>query len=470
MPGTNNRSTSTQGDVTVTQSEVAALALVDLWLDYRARCLQAPGFQLCIRKDGAVIHAASYGKANIKLQRPMRNSDYLALGSQTKSFTACITLQLIEKGVLSFATMIGDIVPELRECADKRIPTVTIEQLLMHRGGFTRDYADTIFDETFTSDNPDKDYAHVVNHVKGCALVYPPGTKTKYSNLGYALIGYVIERHTGMSYQQLVDTYINDKLGTDFTTCQNLDGRQVATGYSGQLGDGLRYTMSCAPMQAATAAAGLYGTALDTSLFFHEYMYGDRLLGDAMGERLHSDAHVVINFPASRYGYALIHGRANGTSYLGHVGESPGFACQTFAIDDGKYLISISMNTGEIFIRDMFPNITGILLHMNKQFAAQEPIYVTPAMADRRGAFAVAANTTHALHVPLDTWTPYRLATELQAAGDGSFVSTTQDGYWNVDEAMHIIRDNRDKVCMVQWGAMVARDEQTFLSRYSRQA
>lgn len=446
-------------------SETAALTTIDTWLDYRIRSGNALGYQLCIRKNGQIIFEKAYGHREDG-GLPLNVSDRYCLGSQTKAYTSCIVLKLIELGKLSFSTKLIEFVPELFGHKDTRLSTVTVADLLSHRAGLARDYEGSIFEEKDSTFPRDATYSEVIESLKKESLIYDPQTKTKYSNAGYVLLGLIAERASGMSYQELIETYINSQLHESdvvLAATASTTGYEILPGHTHRINGGQRLRFPCIPMKAGNAAAGVCASSRGASEFFHELLFGQRLISAEMQQRLVDDLWVVMNYPASKYGYGLICGRVGGETYLGHVGEFPGYSTQTFAIGEGKYVISLCMNTCETLGKEIFTGITKILLSFCKLFEDEDSISVSDPMIDKWHSFILVVGKKTALCVPLETWTPHRSAVVLLGDEKSGYISQSQDGYWNVGEKLVLIKDETGRVCSVRWGNMQTRTETDFL-------
>ena len=94
-----------------------------------------PALAVVVVKDGRICDRIAVGVRKWGDPTPVTTNDVFHIGSDTKSMTATLTAMLIEEGKLRWDTTIADVFPELKGKMDKQYETVTVEQLLTHRGG-----------------------------------------------------------------------------------------------------------------------------------------------------------------------------------------------------------------------------------------------------------------------------------------------------------------------------------------------
>ncbi|WP_404436555.1 beta-lactamase family protein [Microbacterium aerolatum] len=139
----------------------------------------------------------------VELGRPDAVTDetLFALGSVTKLFTAFIILQLVDEGALTLDDRVIDRIPEFRYTTPGVAERVLVRQLLTHSGGTP--------DGFFAADSVAEILAVIADQPALCE----PGAIGSYSNIGYALLGEIIERATGKPYLQNVQERLLDPLG-----------------------------------------------------------------------------------------------------------------------------------------------------------------------------------------------------------------------------------------------------------------
>jgi N-acyl-D-amino-acid deacylase len=211
-------------DVVATGPEVPGMTSYDdlmrqLLVDYNI-----PGGAVAVAKDGKLILARGYGWADVEAKRPTQPESLFRIASISKPVTAAVVLRLVELGQLSLDDTAVKYLPELQPAEgserDARWDGITIRQLLQHTGGWDRDKS---FDPMFIPFRaaealgvaPPADSLTVIRYMLGQPLDFDPGTRYAYSNLGYCMLGRVVEQVTGKAYDQAARKLVLQSAGID---------------------------------------------------------------------------------------------------------------------------------------------------------------------------------------------------------------------------------------------------------------
>lgn len=187
-----------------------------------------PGGAVAVVKDGRLVLGKGYGWADQQGAVPAQPDSLFRIASLTKSITSAAIFKLVEQGKLNLNAPALAMLPELHAppgaTVDPRLQNITILNLLQHSGGWDR-YAtfDPMFDSTQIAQSlgvaapasPDD----VIRYMLGQPLQFDPGTQYSYSNFGYCILGRIIEKVTGQSYSDFVQSQI---LGPSGTSCLKL--------------------------------------------------------------------------------------------------------------------------------------------------------------------------------------------------------------------------------------------------------
>lgn len=168
-----------------------------------------PGGTFALVKDGRLVYAKGYGTANTRTRAAARPETPFRLASLSKHFTAVAVMQLVQQGRFTLDTPAFSLLPHLPVLPgafeDSRLGTVTIRRLLDHTGGWDWDVTDDpLFDSVRiaraagVASPPSADV--IVRYVRGRRLDYTPGSKYVYANIDFCILGRVIERVSGLSY------------------------------------------------------------------------------------------------------------------------------------------------------------------------------------------------------------------------------------------------------------------------------
>ena len=171
---------------------------------------EIPGASLAVAKDGRLVYARGFGYSDVEEEQPVKPESLFRIASISKPFTAVATLQLVEQGKLRLDTPVFGMLPHKPHLAkgasvDPRLGQVTIAHLLRHQGGWDRkETIDPLFHAieiaSVLGKPPPATQDDVIRFMMGWQLDFDPGERYVYSNLGYCLLGRVIEQVTGRRY------------------------------------------------------------------------------------------------------------------------------------------------------------------------------------------------------------------------------------------------------------------------------
>lgn len=208
---------------TQTGDSVPELSQIDAVLRSFLRKHQIPGASLAISDEGRVVYARGFGYADIGAREQVEPTSLFRIASISKPITAVAVLQLVDQGKLSLDQRVFEILqyePHLENghTFDARQGDITIEHLLRHRGGWDRGKS---FDAMFRSVDfakslglePPAGPEAIIRVMLGKQLDFAPGERYAYSNYGYCLLGRVIEKLSGQSYEEYVREHVLAPVG-----------------------------------------------------------------------------------------------------------------------------------------------------------------------------------------------------------------------------------------------------------------
>ncbi len=164
-----------------------------------------PALAVVVVKNGQICDRVAVGVRKWGDPTPVTTNDVFHIGSCTKSMTATLTAILIEDGKLRWETTIADVFPELKGRMDKQYETVTVEQLLTHRGGVPGAPPAAAWQRAWKQHGtPAQQRREFIEAVLSQPPEATPGTKMIYSNQGYAIVGAMLEKRTGTPWETLI--------------------------------------------------------------------------------------------------------------------------------------------------------------------------------------------------------------------------------------------------------------------------
>lgn len=188
-----------------------------------------PGGAVAVLRDGKLIYARGFGYADVENKTPVQPDALFRIASVSKPITGVAIMKLVEEGKLKLddrvAPLIADLTPAPGATVDPRWEQITIRQLLDHTAGWDRDKPNGGFDPMFRPviaaaavNAPAPASAEtIIRYMKGMPLDFNPGEKFVYSNFGYAILGRVIERLSGMRYEEYVRARVLQPVGASRT-------------------------------------------------------------------------------------------------------------------------------------------------------------------------------------------------------------------------------------------------------------
>jgi len=179
---------------------------------------QAPSISVAVTDQGRLVYARAFGYADIATKEQARPESRYRIASISKPVTAAAIFRLIEQGKLTLDTKIFDVLegyepPSEEANVEERLAHITVLHCLQHSGGWDRGAS---FDAMFRSVDfakalnlpPPADQDAIIRNMMAQPLDFDPGTKQAYSNFGYCLLGRVIAKLTGISYEKYVQQQV----------------------------------------------------------------------------------------------------------------------------------------------------------------------------------------------------------------------------------------------------------------------
>jgi CubicO group peptidase (beta-lactamase class C family) len=297
-----------------------------------------------IAQGGKVLLSKGYGMANLELDVPNIPQTKFRLGSVTKQFTAMAIMQLQERGLLDVNDPIIKYIPDYPN-GEK----ITIHHLLTHTSGIPNltDFPD--FLETVTLPSP---VEKTIERFKNKPLDFEPGEKFNYSNSGYVLLGYLIEKISGKSYEDFLKENIFQPLNMNGSGYDHSSTilKNRASGYS--LGtDGL-VNADYINMSLPLGGGCLYSTVEDLYLW-DRALYTDKLVSQS------SLKEIFTPFKED-YGYGWFVSELFKHKRINHSGGIQGFSCNISRYPDDDLCIIALSNYEHAVIGKIAKDLTAI--------------------------------------------------------------------------------------------------------------
>src|SRR5215510_6066852 len=286
-----------------------------------------------VARDGQPLLSKGYGWANVEWRIPNSPSTRFRIASITKQFTAAAILLLEERGQLSTDDLLKKYFPNLPAGWGR----ITIFNLLTHTSGIP-DF--TSFPDFSSKERLATTPENLIAWFRDKPLNFQPGERFEYTNSGYVLLGYLIERISGKSYSDFIVNNIFKLLGMDGSG-YDLNAAIIerrASGYA-VTSNGL-VNAAYIDMTVPYSAGGLYSTTEDL-LRWQQALFGGRILGPATLKEMTTPF---------KYQYACgleIHAM-NGHAVLEHGGVIEGFDTRLAYYPDDKLTVVVLANSGGV--------------------------------------------------------------------------------------------------------------------------
>lgn len=432
-----------------------AIAYIGEWLDYQVTLAQQPGCIIAIAHRGEIVAEHAFGFANLTTGETLTPRHRFRIASHSKSFTSAGIMKLREQKKLRLDDPVGQYVGGLHP----RVAATTIAQVLSHTAGLTRDGADS---GQFIDTRPYLNAKELMAEL-GQPTAIEPGTRFKYSNHGFGLIGLVIEAITGEPYPVWIKREIILPAGLRETepNAPLPKGTGFARGHTRRLPFGERCVIpGDNDTHAITSAAGFVATAADTARFFNQLAPNAKRSVLSVASRREMTRHHwrVPQSLEAYYGLGVNAGRTDGWDWFGHGGGFQGYLSRTVSIPACELSISILSNSidgGAPFWMD------GALQILRAFKTRGAPNRRTRDWTGRWwtiwGASDLVPMGDRVLVANPQFNNPFMDAGEIEVTGRDTGIIVSASGYASHGEPVRRVRDKRGKVTGVWLGGAHVR-------------
>jgi len=302
-----------------------------------------PGLGLAVLRDGKVVKARGYGLANVELDVAVKPETVFQTGSVGKQFAATAVMMLVEEGKVGLDDKLSKYLTGTPEAWKE----VTVRNLLTHTSGIA-DYTNHEYTKAGGLINLRGDYteAELYQKLVQLPLNFETGTKWKYSNTGYVLLGFLIHRVTGEFYGDFLQERIFRPLGMSATRI--ISERDIvpnrASGYELVKGEIKNQGWVSATLNT-TADGALYTNVVDLGKW-DAALYTEKLLKRASFEQMWTPVKLKDG-KTHPYGFGWFLNEANGRRLIEHDGAWQGFTMNISRYVDDRLTVIVMTNLDE---------------------------------------------------------------------------------------------------------------------------
>ncbi|WP_298778563.1 serine hydrolase [uncultured Polaribacter sp.] len=294
------------------------------------------GVAALVAKDGKIIYRKAFGKANLELDVNMTPDNVFEVGSITKQFTAVSILILLEEGKLKLDDEITKFIPDYPTNGNK----ITIHHLLTHTSGIKSYTSMQEFGKVMTIDQSPLKF---IDFFKNTPIDFKPGEKYKYNNSGYFILGYIIEKVSGMSYPKFIKERIFDKIkmSNSYYGSHSKLIKNRASGYQkrGEFSNA-QYISLTLPY-----AAGSIMSNVDDMLKWQTAITNNVFVKKTTIEKAFTN-HTLNNGDKINYGYGWSINEINDLPTLEHGGAIPGYLSMGVFVPSKNIYVIVFSNCG----------------------------------------------------------------------------------------------------------------------------
>ncbi|MCZ6918811.1 MAG: serine hydrolase [Gemmatimonadetes bacterium] len=326
--------TGGRGDI-APRADVAEVATrLTNFIEHEMADKALPALSIVLVDDQDIVWARGFGYADpVDSVRATAGTVY-RVGSVSKLFTDLAVMQLVERGELGLDVPLREYIPEFHP-GDGAGARITLRQLTSHRAGLVREPPEGhYFDDTGLS------LVATVASLNDTELVYPPETRTKYSNAGIAVVGYVLERLTQEPFPDYLARAVLAPLGMTHSSFRPDPAivadlaRAYMWSYDGRVFEAPTFQLGMAP------AGSMYAPVTDLGKFMSALFAGGIGANGPVVGAATLDSMLTPQFapPGSRVGYGIGFrlSELEGRRRIGHGGAIYGFATDLSALPDDK--------------------------------------------------------------------------------------------------------------------------------------
>jgi D-alanyl-D-alanine carboxypeptidase len=443
--------------VSLTSRQVADAALL---AERLVVCLRhahgVAGVAYGVRHDGATVLLGANGLADLDTRVPVdAATTRFRCASITKTFTATLLVRQVERGRLRLDDAVVDWLPWARRALD---PDLTLRHLVLHAGGIIRDGSNAWDDQTM----PDR--AKLRAELERTAAFGAPSERFRYSNMGYALLGEVLEAATSRSFAALLRSEIARPLRLRATDADLTPAgrRALATGYYATWPGEPHRAAVHVEARAIAPAGGLVSTVDDLLEYQDAQLPGDdRLLGEVSKREMQRAQWQRATEP--HYGLGWLTWHAGPLALVGHSGGYPGFTTK-IAFSPEERLCAAVLTNGISPVASQ--GLQGIF-DAAAAVAARWERAATPSRwhtrtslgrfggvyRDNFGTLIVGRLHQGLLVLRADDVAPFAEASLLVPKGPLRFNVAEGDDFGFLGEDVRFLADRRGKPTTLVWGA-----------------
>ena len=433
-----------------THSTTAAVSFLESWLAFQFSQVDLPGLSITVSVDDKIVLSQTYGFANVSTRKKLTTEHRFAVGSQSKMFTSIAILQLAEAGKLSLDDAAAKHLTMLSGHIDERARTMTIRQLLSHTSGLIREGGEADY---WQQNIPFPTRKQLEKQMLAAAFPPVAAKHAKYSNLGIAIIGQVIERVSGTTYDDYVTKHVLSKLDLKYTTASQTIGRTtpIATGYTPRHFHQRHPLHFRGNMNAFASVIGVVSTSEDMCHFITRALGTRAVLSRQSADEMQAEQGTIDAGydEGTSLGLGIERLSVGEQTIVGHSGHLFGQNTATFFNAQTKCAVSIATNCRDGFAKQIVIGVFEILEFFRLHAAVPTPQHLqrfARRVMNTYTSVEIIPTAEKIIAIDPNDWQPFGWADSLEYVDPTTLRIVTQGSLFNEGELVRFnFRDDDDK-------------------------
>ncbi len=349
-----------------------------------------PGGAVIVTRKGETLFRRGYGQADMELKVPIQPDMVFRLGSVTKQFTAVAILMLEEQGKLSVSDPITRFLPDYPTGGQ----AITIEHLLTHTSGI-KSY--TSMPEWLSKWRTDMSLGSLIDMFKNQPMDFKPDERWLYDNSGYILLGAIIEKASGQSYEDFIEKKIFEPLGMK-DSCYDRTEQIIPKRVKGYQRSANGFQNAPYLSMTQPYAAGSLASTVDDLALWDAAVWSNQLIKKESLAKAHTP-HRLADGRSTAYGYGWSLGSYEGHRTVEHGGGIHGFASYVLSMpDDGIYVAILTNGSAGPKMSPQRLAIQMAAIAVGKPVQEPKAISMTPEQLKRyTGVYSAGENQEHTI-------------------------------------------------------------------------
>ena len=310
-----------------------------------------PGVTVLVSRNGQINYKKAFGTANLELNTPMQVDNVFWVASIGKQFTAVAILQLMEQGKLNLQDEITKFIPDYPTHGNK----ITIEHLLTHTSGIHNFSGMEDPEKKLTTDCTPNE---VIDFFKNLPMRFAPGTKWEYSNSGYFLLGFIIEKITGKPYSEYLEENFFKPLG--MTNSLFANNKRIIKNRVGAYSQGDTGFENSRHLNATIIySAGAIQTTVEDFYKWHQAVHSYKLVKKETLDKAFS-RYKLTDGIETVYGYGWKLGYVYESPSIWHGGSIEGFGAMEIYLPKEDVFVAVFSNCDCIYPKDIASRLAAL--------------------------------------------------------------------------------------------------------------